>query len=251
MTLTVRWNPSLDSSCWSAVSGRSSARRHRTWSVTHGARGRWSIGGHRARRSCCSGAILLVAVDPVGDARLYLTLGRPDVVLVTHKHGDHFDPDVLRELAGQHNVVITPEHVAESVPACDPVVLANGESHTAGELMVTAVPAYNRTEERLAFHPRGRDNGYLLELDGVRVYISGDTEDVPELASVAPVDAAFLCMNLPWTMSVNQAARAVKAIRPRVLYPYHHRNRDGSSADLGRLRTLVGEVAEVRVLAWY
>lgn len=193
---------------------------------------------------------LLVAVDPVGEAERYLRLGRPQLVLVTHKHGDHFDPDVLRELAGEHNVVITTPLVAESVPSCDAVVLLNGDSHTVGDLRVTAVPAYNTTADRLQYHPRGRDNGYLLERGGVRVYISGDTEDIPELADLAPVDAAFLCMNLPYTMSVAQAARAVGLLRPAVVYPYHFRNGDGSHADVGALSALVAGV-EVRVLGWY
>ncbi|MEZ4386018.1 MAG: MBL fold metallo-hydrolase [Candidatus Krumholzibacteriia bacterium] len=194
---------------------------------------------------------LLVAVDPVGDPDAYLRDGRPDVVLVTHKHRDHFDPDVLHELAGQHNVVIMPLPVAESVPAADPVVLAAGDTWAAGDLTVTAVPAYNRTAGRGDYHPLGDGIGYLLQRAGMRVYISGDTEDAPELAAIAPVDVAFLCMNLPWTMSVEQAARAVKAIRPRVLYPYHYRNRDGSLADLDRLRSLVDGTVDVRLLAWY
>jgi len=193
---------------------------------------------------------LLVAVDPVGEAERYLRLGRPQLVLVTHKHGDHFDPDVLRELAGQHNVVITTPLVAESVPSCDAVMLVNGESHVLGDLRVTAVPAYNTSPERLEYHPRGRDNGYLLERGGVRVYISGDTEDIPELADLAPVDAAFLCVNLPYTMSVAQAARAVGLLRPTVLYPYHFRNGDGSHADVEALSGMV-DGAEVRVLGWY
>lgn len=193
----------------------------------------------------------IIAVDPVGDVRPYLALGRPHLVLVTHKHGDHFDPDILRELAAQHNVVITTQQVAESVPACDPVALANGEAHVLGDITVTAVPAYNRTPDRRQFHPQGRDNGYLVDLDGFRVSISGDTEDVPEMADLAPVDAAFLCMNLPWTMSVDQAARAVGMLQPRVLYPYHFRNRDGSMADLQRLGSLVGSEVEIRRLDWY
>jgi L-ascorbate metabolism protein UlaG (beta-lactamase superfamily) len=193
---------------------------------------------------------LLVAVDPVGEAGRYLRLGRPQLVLVTHKHGDHFDADVLRELAGQHNVVVTTPLVAESVPSCDAVVLTNGESHAVGDLRVTAVPAYNTSADRLQYHPRGRDNGYLLERGGVRVYISGDTEDIPELADLAPVDVAFLCMNLPYTMSVAQAARAVGLLGAAVVYPYHFRNGDGSHGDVGALGAMADGV-EVRVLGWY
>ena len=194
---------------------------------------------------------LAIAVDPVGDADAYLVSGHPQVVLVTHQHGDHFDADVLREVASDHVVVIAPLAVAEMVPALDVVVLAAGDRHLAGRITVTAVPAHNQAPDRLEFHPPGRGNGYLLESGDLRVYVSGDTEDLPALAEIGPVDAAFVCCNLPFTMSVEQAARAVRAIRPRVLYPYHYRHRDGSLADLDRLRALLDGTVDMRVLAWY
>jgi L-ascorbate metabolism protein UlaG (beta-lactamase superfamily) len=194
---------------------------------------------------------LVIAVDPVGDADAFLRLGHPHLVLVTHQHGDHFDPDVLRDVATDHVLVIAPLAVAEMVPSLDAIVLAAGDRHLAGGIAVTAVPAYNQTPDRRQFHPPGRDNGYLLESDDLRVYVSGDTEDVPELAAIGPVDAAFICCNLPFTMTVEQAARAAGAVRPRVLYPYHYRHRDGSLADLDRLRALLDDAIDVRVLAWY
>ena len=196
---------------------------------------------------------LVVAVDPIDDATRFLSFGHPNLVLVTHRHGDHFDPVVLTAVAGENTVVITPQDVAESVPAMDTVPLANGGSHTAFGVTVTAVAAYNRTADRLEFHPRGRDNGYLVEAAGTRVYISGDTEDIAEQAGLGRIDAAFLCMNLPWTMSLEQAARAVRTIRPTVLYPYHYRNHGGGLTDVGRLPELLGPEfnVDIRVLAWY
>jgi L-ascorbate metabolism protein UlaG (beta-lactamase superfamily) len=204
---------------------------------------------------------LTVIVDPVGGAGRHAAAGRPDIVLVTHRHGDHFDPDTIRDLDGDHVMVITPPDVAESIPSNDPIVMQNGDAVTVHGLRVEAVPAYNRTPGRLDFHPRGRDNGYVLEHGGLRVYVSGDTEDIPEMASLGPVDAALLCMNLPFTMSVAQAAEAVAMIAPRVLYPYHFRNRDGSLSDLEELGRLLaagdgdgagaGAPVEIRVLDWY
>ncbi len=190
---------------------------------------------------------LTVAVDPVGDQRRLQGQPQPDVILVTHRHGDHFDADLVRHLAGEHTVIITSPDVAEAIPANDPIALHNGETTTAHGITVTAVPAYNRTESRLGFHPRGRDNGYVIDLAGFRVYVSGDTEDIPEMADLESVDAAFLCMNLPWTMSVAQAVRAVEMIGPKVVYPYHYRNKDGTFADLDALVV----DAEVRLLDWY
>ena len=210
---------------------------------------------------------LTVIVDPVGGAARFAAAGRPGVILVTHRHGDHFDPDTIRDLDGDHVAVITPPDVAESIPSNDPIVMQNGDAATVHGLRVEAVPAYNRTPGRLDFHPRGRDNGYVLERGGLRVYISGDTEDIPEMATLGRVDAALLCMNLPFTMSVAQAADAARMIGAGVLYPYHYRNRDGSVSDLEELGRLVasgdgggdgagdgagaGAPVEIRVLDWY
>ncbi len=195
----------------------------------------------------------VIMVDPVGGARRYAHLPRPDLILVTHRHGDHFDADTVRDLAGEYTWVVTPPDVAESIPANDPLALANGDSATVHGMGVTAVTACNRTEGRLDYHPRGRDNGYVLDLTGVRVYVSGDTEDLPEHAELGDLDVAFLCMNLPWTMSAEQALIAARAMRPRVLYPYHYRNRDGTFADVETLqRELQADgTSEVRILNWY
>jgi len=195
---------------------------------------------------------LTIAVDPVGGRARYADLPRPQLILVTHHHGDHLDPDTVRDLAGEHTVVVASRRVAESLPSLDPVALAPGEQTRAHGVTVLATAAYNTTAERRRFHPRGRDNGYLVTLGGARILISGDTEDVPELAELAPLDAAFLCMNLPWTMSVEQAVRAARRLRASVLYPYHYRNRDGSFADLDSLAAaLAGDGIAVRRLAWY
>lgn len=195
----------------------------------------------------------VVVVDPVGGGRRYAGLPRPDLILITHRHGDHFDADTVRDLAGEYTWVITPPDVAESIATNDPLALANGDSATVHGLGVKAVAAYNRTASRVDFHPRGRDNGYVLDLGGLRVYVSGDTEDVPEQASLGPVDVAFLCMNLPYTMSAKQAVKAARAISPRVLFPYHFRNRDGSFTDLAPLQNALQAdgVCEIRILNWY
>ena len=196
---------------------------------------------------------LTIAVDPIGGAARYADLPRPHLIVVTHQHSDHFDVDTVRDLAGENTVVVMPHGVAESIPANDPVALHNGESLEAHGIIVEAVPAYNHTVGRLEYHPQGRDNGYVLDLEGFRVYISGDTEDIPEMAELGEIDAAFLCMNLPWTMSTGQAARAAKFFRPAVLYPYHFKNKDGSLSGLKTLETLLEaeRVTDVRILTWY
>ncbi len=149
-----------------------------------------------------------VYVNPVGGAELFADLPKPDLVLVTHIHGDHFDPATLEAVvpAGGQTVIIAPKTVAEKIPESlrgktKVKVLTNGEKTEAAGIAVAAVPAYNMTAGKEKFHPKGRDNGYVLTLGGKRVYIAGDTEDIPEMRALKSIDIAFLPMNLPYTMA--------------------------------------------------
>ena len=146
-----------------------------------------------------------------------------DYVLVTHEHGDHFDKEALGILGGQ---IVTNANCTKMLDSdkmkSKAKVLANGQSVDLQEgIRVEAVPAYNTTEEHLQFHPKGRDNGYILSLDGFRIYIAGDTEDIPEMADIKDIDLAFLPCNQPFTMTPEQLIRAAKIIQPKVLIPYH------------------------------
>ena len=102
------------------------------------------------------------------------------------------------------------------------IIMTNGQSKTLDDIKVEAVPAYNTTEGHLQFHPKGRDNGYILQLDGLRIYIAGDTEDIPEMANLRNIDIAFLPCNQPYTMTIDQLTAAAKVIKPKVLFPYHY-----------------------------
>jgi len=126
--------------------------------------------------------------------------------------------------------------------------LAGGESKSVSELKIEATPAYNLAPERAKFHAKGRGVGYVLTLGDKRVYLSGDTEDIPEMRALKNIDVAFLCMNLPYTMTVDQAAKAVREFRPKIVYPYHCRG-----SDLEQFKKLVGGDAgvEVRIREWY
>ena len=131
-------------------------------------------------------------------------------------------------------------------------VLANAESTSWRGVSIEAVPMYNLDPEKQSFHPRGRGNGYLLTFGDTRIYISGDTEDIPEMRGLDDIDAAFVCMNLPYTMDVDAAADAVLEFKPKVVFPYHYRGTDGFS-DLDEFKALVAKdpTIEVRVLDWY
>ena len=120
---------------------------------------------------------------------------------------------------------------------------ANGQWPMVNEIALEAVPAYNTTEGHLQFHPKGRDNGYILTLDGLRIYIAGDTEDIPEMSDIKDIDIAFLPCNQPYTMTPEQLVRAAKVIKPKVLFPYHYGNTDVSTIPA----KLEGEGIDVRI----
>ncbi|RPE63291.1 secreted protein [Pacificibacter maritimus] len=196
----------------------------------------------------------VIYVDPVGDAASYESLPSADYILITHEHGDHYNVDTLTALKGDATQMITNPAVFEKLPEGlrnNTQVLANGESAAWGEIGVDAIPAYNTTEERMNFHPEGRDNGYIVTLDGFRTYISGDTEPTPEMLALTDIDLAFLCMNLPFTQTAQQAAEAVKVFKPTYVYPYHYQGRDGGTQDPEQFAELVGGASEVKIGDWY
>jgi L-ascorbate metabolism protein UlaG (beta-lactamase superfamily) len=192
-----------------------------------------------------------IFVDPVGGAKKFADLPRPDLILITDIHFDHLSVETLKALAAVQTKLVAPPAAAEQLPADlrqQTTVLTNGQSATVAALKIEAVAAYNTTAERAKFHAKGRGNGYVLAFADKRVYVSGDTEDVPEMRALKNIDVAFVCMNLPYTMTVEQAANAVGEFRPKVVYPYHCRG-----SDLEKFKRLVGEDAgvEVRIRDWY
>lgn len=198
----------------------------------------------------------IIYVDPVGGAERFDAFPPPDLILVTDIHGDHFSLETLEGLPAQNARIIVPRAVAEQMPeafAPHIDVLDNGDQKERFEITVTALPMYNLRQEALHFHEKGRGNGYVLEKDRVRVYFSGDTEDIPEMRSLKDIDMAFVCMNLPYTMPVDRAADAVLEFAPAKVYPYHYRGQPEVS-DVGQFASLVAGTnpgIEVVRLDWY
>jgi L-ascorbate metabolism protein UlaG (beta-lactamase superfamily) len=198
---------------------------------------------------------MTIAVDPVGGAEAFAGLPRADLILVTDIHGDHLSPETIAVAGSESATIIAPAAVAERLPEGDRkrvTVLANGATTIWRGLTIEAVPMYNLDPDRQAFHPKGRGNGYMVSDSATRVYISGDTEDIPEMRALENIDAAFVCMNLPYTMDVAAAADAVLEFAPKIVYPYHFRGTDGMS-DLDEFTALVAgnPAIDVRVLKWY
>ena len=168
-----------------------------------------------------------VYVDPVSRYGNFAAMPKADLVLVTHQHGDHLDAAAIEALRKPGTVVVATKACTEKLPGA--TVLANGESGTWAGVRVEAVPAYNLEHKRpdgTPFHPRGDGNGYVLTLGGKRIYVAGDTENIPEMALLKDIDIAFLPMNLPYTMTPEMAAAAARAFRPKILYPYHFGDTD-------------------------
>ena len=167
-------------------------------------------------------------IDPVrklGDRTVdYASMLKADYIFVTHEHGDHFDQEAIKTLTSDKTRLITNRRCADMLGYGE--VMANGDKTVIDGITVEAVPAYNITEGRTQFHPKGRDNGFILTIDGLRVYIAGDTEDIPEMSAITDIDVAFLPCNQPYTMTTSQLVNAAKTIKPKVVFPYHYGQTD-------------------------
>jgi len=187
-----------------------------------------------------------IEIDPVtklGNKVIdYAAMPKAAYLFVTHEHGDHFDKEAINILSGEETRFITNKRCADMYGAGE--VMSNGDKmQIADDFTVEAVPAYNSTEGRTQFHPKGRDNGYILTIDGLRIYIAGDTEDIPEMESVKDIDIAFLPCNQPYTMTPDQLVRAAKIIKPKVMFPYHYGQTDLSGVPV----QLQGDGIDVRI----
>ena len=170
-----------------------------------------------------------IYIDPCSNLRGrtvdYTAMPKADIILVTHEHFDHYDTAAIRQLTADSTLLIMNPRCVEMYG--NGTTMANGDRRQLADgISLDAVPAYNITADHLQFHPKGRDNGYILTLDGLRIYIAGDTEDIPEMADIKDIDIAFLPCNQPYTMTPEQLVTAAKMVNPKVLFPYHYGDTD-------------------------
>lgn len=198
-----------------------------------------------------------IYVDPVGGSATFAGLPAPDLILVTDIHGDHFNLGTLRAILTPKTILVVPKAVADKLTydslISRAVILNNGESTTKLGITIQAIPMYNLPESPTAMHTKGRGNGYILAIGGKNIYISGDTQGIPEMRALKNIDVAFVCMNLPYTMDIKEAADAVLAFKPKIVYPYHYRGQGGFS-DVNTFKGLVAAGnpnIEVRLRDWY
>lgn len=172
-----------------------------------------------------------IEIDPVGTlgdrTTDYTKFPKADLILVTHEHHDHLDPEAIKNLTKSDTIVIANPNSAQILGYGE--VMKNGDHKEIDGITIEAVPAYNVSEDRLQFHPKGRDNGYVLTLGDMKIYIAGDTEVIPEMENLKDIDIAFLPCNLPYTMTPDQLIKAAEIIKPKVVYPYHYGTTDLSS----------------------
>jgi L-ascorbate metabolism protein UlaG (beta-lactamase superfamily) len=168
-----------------------------------------------------------IFVDPFGQVADYSALPKADLILCTHEHGDHLDPQALAAIRTPATLVVLNPPAAAQVNGS--IAMRNGDKQTVSGLSIEAVPAYNilhKREDGNLFHPEGSGNGYILTFGNVRLYLAGDTEDIHEMKNLHAIDIAFLPMNLPYTMTPEMVADAARMFMPRILYPYHYGNTD-------------------------
>ena len=185
----------------------------------------------------------IIHIDPVSREADYTLLPKADLVLVTHEHGDHLDPEVLNLIKKEKTKLILTEKCYQKIEAG--IVMKNGETKTFENIKIEAVPAYNLVHKRDSgkpFHPKGEGNGYVITFGDKQVYVAGDTENIPEMKALKNIDIAFLPMNLPYTMTPEMVADAARAFKPKILYPYHY-----GKTDPNKLVELLKEVKDIEV----
>ncbi|MBD1397735.1 MBL fold metallo-hydrolase [Pontibacter sp. JH31] len=197
-----------------------------------------------------------IYVDPYGGAAAFAGIAAPDLILITDIHGDHLDLKTLDAINTDKARLVVPQAVADKLP--EPlrqkaVVIGNDEHTEQLGIAIKAIPMYNLPESEDSRHTKGRGNGYVLTMGGKTVYLSGDTEDIPEMRALRHIDVAFVCMNLPYTMDIDQAASAVLAFKPAIVYPYHYRGQGGlSDVEAFKQKVNAGNKRiDVRLRNWY
>lgn len=197
-----------------------------------------------------------IYVDPYNGSNTYKGMAAPDLILITDIHLDHLDTATLNGINTSKAKFIVPLAVSDKLlsPHKDKtIVLNNGASISEFGISINAIPMYDLPEDPKARHTKGRGNGYILEYAGKRIYISGDTDDIPEMRTLKNIDLAFVCMNQPFTMTIQQAASAVLEFKPKIIYPYHYRDMNGFS-DINEFKNLVSKSnsnIDVRLRNWY
>lgn len=197
-----------------------------------------------------------IYIDPYKELDIYKKYPNPSLIVITDIHADHLNIKTIESLIADKTIIIAPLAVKEKLTDVlqkKTLVMNNGDVKNILGINFEAIPMYNLPENEQSRHVKGRGNGYVLNMANKRIYIAGDTADIPEMRKLKKIDIAFICMNLPFTMDVETAADAVLEFKPAIVYPYHFRGKDGFS-DVEAFKALVfngNPDIEVRLRIWY
>jgi len=185
----------------------------------------------------------VIHVDPWSRLADYSKMPKADFILLTHEHRDHLDQKAIEILRTEKTALVLTKACSSQIK--DGIIINNGDVKIVKGLEIEAVPAYNLVHMRsegVSFHPKGIGNGYVITFGNKRVYVAGDTENIPEMKKLKNIDIAFLPMNLPYTMTPEMVADASKAFKPKILYPYHY-----GETDTSKVLELLKDVKQIDV----
>jgi L-ascorbate metabolism protein UlaG (beta-lactamase superfamily) len=185
----------------------------------------------------------VIHVDPFSKLADYSQLPKADIILITHEHRDHFDLGAIEKIRKENTSIVLTKTCAENLNGG--IIMDNGDTKVVDGIKIDAVPAHNIVHKRdngEAFHPKGIGNGYIITFGDKKIYVAGDTENIPEMKALKGIDIAFLPMNLPYTMTPEMVADAARSFKPKILYPYHY-----GETDVSKLTDLMNGVKDVEV----
>lgn len=198
-----------------------------------------------------------ILIDPYKNDSYYQGISSPEIIVITDVHGDHLNMEAIKKIDVQNTQFVAPEAVANILKSngyTNVEILKNGDRVTISDIKIEAIPMYNLPQDDQSRHPKGRGNGYIITLGDKRIYVSGDTEDIPEMRQLQNIDIAFVCMNLPYTMEVEAAASAVLDFKPKIVFPFHYRGSGGKFSNVKSFKDIVNaknKNIEVRLVDWY
>ncbi|MFP4446690.1 MAG: MBL fold metallo-hydrolase [Desulfosudaceae bacterium] len=167
-----------------------------------------------------------------------------DLILISHEHFDHCSPEDVARIQGPETMIVTDKDSAAKLSG-NVRTVAPGDTVTEKDVAIEVVPSYNTDKQ---FHPRRNQwLGFVIELDGIRLYHAGDTDVIPEMADIR-ADIALLPVSGTYVMTAEEAVQAARMIKPRIAIPMHYGTVVGSDQDARSFQKALDGEIDVRIL---